>query len=330
MTVLLAGDIGATKADLAVFSAEGGARDPRAEATLASADYPSLEALLRSYLEGVDVSVERASLAVAGPVINGRAHMTNLDWTADEQDLAGALGLSSVDLLNDLVATATCVPHLDEDDLHTLSAGEELAGGAIAVIAPGTGLGEAFLTWHDDHYVAHATEGGHTDFAPNDEIQDGLLRYLREQHGHVSYERVCCGMGLPDIYTYLKSIGYAKEPDWLRERLSGAEDPNPIIVEAAMDTDRLCPLCRAVLDVFVSVLGAEAGNLALKVLATGGVYLGGGIPPRILPILEGDTFIDAFLGKGRLAPMLARVPVRVILNPDAALLGAAYYGLAQV
>jgi len=325
--MLLAGDIGATKADLAVFSAKGGARNPRAEATLASADYPSLEALLRSYLERANVSVERASLAVAGPVIKGRAYMTNLGWTADEHDLAGSLGLSSVDLLNDLVATGTCVPHLDEDDLHTLSAGEAVPGGAIAIIAPGTGLGEAFLTWHEDQYVAHATEGGHTDFSPNDELQDGLLRYLRQRYGHVSYERVCCGLGLPDIYAYLKSIGHAKEPDWLRERLASAKDPNPVIVEAGMDRERECALCRAVLDVFVSVLGAETGNLALKVLATGGVYLGGGIPPRILPILEGETFMDAFLGKGRLGPMLSRVPVRVILNPDAALLGAAYHGL---
>lgn len=330
MTLLLAGDIGATKADLAVFSAEGGMRGPRAEATLASANYPSLEALLRSYLAGVDVSVERASLAVAGPVIKGCAHLTNLGWTADEHDLARKLGFSSVSLLNDLVATATCVPHLHKDDLHTLSAGEPLPGGTIAVIAPGTGLGEAFLTWHDDQYVAHATEGGHTDFGPNDELQDGLLRYLRERHGHVSYERVCCGLGLPDIYSYIKSIGYAKEPDWFREQLSGADDPNPIIVEAAMDADKSCPLCRAALDVFVSVLGAEAGNLALKVLATGGVYLGGGIPPRILPLLKGETFMGAFLGKGRLGPMLSRVPVRVILNPDAALLGAAYYGLARL
>ena len=325
--MLLAGDIGATKTSLAIYSAQAGARAPLTEATYASARYPHLESLLSEFLDQANLPVERAVLGVAGPVVGGRATITNLSWTIDEAQLQAALKLSSVQLLNDLQAIGYGVPFLQPEDLHTLNEGQPVPGGAIAVIAPGTGLGEAFLTWDGSRYHSHPTEGGHADFAPTNGMQADLLHYLLQRFDHVSYERVCSGMGLPNIYSYLKDTSYAEEPAWLAEQLAAVEDPTPIIVNAALDKDRQCGLCIATLDIFASILGAEAGNLALKVLATGGVYLGGGIPPRILSILEKRGFMASFRAKGRFAELMARLPVHVILNAQAALLGAACYGL---
>ena len=325
--MLLAGDIGGTKTNLAVFSPEAGIRAPLVEATFPSADYPSLEALVREFLPRVEVEVERASFGVAGPVVAGRASITNLPWVMAEEQLQDALHLSSVWLLNDLNAIAHAVPFLDPADLHTLNEGQPTPEETIAVIAPGTGLGEAFLTWDGARYRPHASEGGHADFAPNNPLEADLLRYLQERFEHVSYERVCSGRGLPNIYAFLKDSGYADEPDWLAEQLAAADDPTPIIANAALHNQRSCELCVATLSTFVSVLGAEAGNLALKVLASGGVYLGGGIPRRILPALKHERFMEAFRRKGRLSDLLANVPVHVILNPKVALLGAACHGL---
>lgn len=325
--MLLAGDIGGTKTSLAIYSREGGARAPLSDATFPSTLYPNLESLVREFLDQADVPVERATFGVAGPVVGGRATITNLSWVIDEAELQSALNLSAVRLLNDLEAIGYGVPFLEPEDLHTLNEGQPVPGGAIAVIAPGTGLGEAFLTWDGTRYRSHATEGGHTDFAPTNDRQVGLLRYLLERFDHVSYERVCSGMGLPNIYTYLKDSGYAEEPAWMAGELAAADDPTPVIVNAALDSERPCELCVATLDVFVSILGAEAGNLALKVLATGGVYVGGGIPPRILSILEHGPFMESFRSKGRFSDLMSRMPVHVILNPKVALLGAACHGL---
>jgi glucokinase len=313
----LAGDIGGTKTNLAIFSPEAGPRAPLAEATFPSGRYPSLEALVQEFLSRVNLKVERATFGVAGPVVAGQSRITNLPWVMDELQLQEALGLSGVRLLNDLEAIANGVPSLEPADLHTV--GERASEGAIAIIAPGTGLGEAYLTWDGSHYQAHASEGGHTDFAPINPMEIGLLSYLLERLGHVSYERVCSGRGIPNIYAYLRDSGYAEEPDWLAEQLAAADDPTPIIVNNALNSDRGCDLCAATLNSFVSILGTEAGNLALKVLATGGVYLGGGIPPRILPALEEERFLDAFRAKGRMSDL--------ILNPKVALLGAASHCL---
>ena len=325
--ILLAGDIGGTKTNLAVFSSEAGPRAPLVEKAFPSPDYPSLETLVREFLTQLDLKVERATFGVAGPVVDGRVRVTNLPWVIDERQLQETLALSSVRLLNDLEAIANSVPFLEPADLHTLNAGQPVPGGAIAIIAPGTGLGEAYLTWDGSRYRSHASEGGHTSFAPMDELEIELLRYLQARFAHVSCERVCSGIGLPNIYAYLKDSGYADEPAWLAEQLAAAGDPTPVIVNAALDGERPSELCVATLNVFVSALGAEAGNLALKVLATGGVYLGGGIPPRILPVLRQAQFMDTFRRKGRMSDLLARMPVHVILNPKAALLGTACYGL---
>lgn len=326
--MLLAGDVGGTKTDLAVFSGDGGPRQPLTQAELPSGRYASLEDLVREFLAQVRLPIDRACFAVAGPVIAGRAKTTNLPWLVDAGRLAEELGVSVVYLLNDLQAIAHAVPILEADDLETVNVGEPVEGGAMAVIAPGTGLGEAFLTWDGTRYQAHPSEGGHADFAPTNPVQIGLLEYLLERYEHVSVERVCSGLGIPHIYDYLRGRGIAPESAALAERLARAADRTPLIVEAALQPETPDPLSVATLETFVDVLGAEAGNLALKTLATGGVYLGGGIPPRIRSVLTSGRFMRAFQRKGRFAELLGRVPVQVIVC-RAALIGAARYGLER-
>lgn len=324
--MLLAGDVGGTKIDLAVFDPAVGLRAPLARAELPSADYPGLAAAVRAFLAGVQLPIERGSFAVAGPVLAGRARTTNLPWTLDEAELARDLGLRRVTLLNDLEAIARAVPLLGAADLHELNAGAALPGGAIAVIAPGTGLGEAFLTAEGDRYRAHPSEGGHTDFAPLTPLQRGLLEYMQARFDHVSYEMVCSGVGVPHLYAYLRERVAAPESPDLARDLAAAPDQTRLIVGAGLDPDRPDPLCAATLALFVEILAAEAGNLALKVLATGGVYLAGGLALRALPLLAGDHFAAAFRRKGRFTDFLAALPVRLILAP-AALLGAAARGM---
>jgi glucokinase len=320
--MLLAGDIGGTKTDLAIYSAEAGPRAPLVQAEFPSAHYPSLEAIAREFLANIKYPVERACFDVAGPVLEGRAKITNLPWIIDEQILKDDLGLKSVQVLNDLEAVARAVPILEADDLRTINPGEPVPGGTLAVIAPGTGLGEAFLTWDGARYLAHPSEGGHADFAPADSIQTALLEYLRMRDSHVSIERVCSGYGIPNIYDYLRDTGYAPETAEIARRLAAAADRTPIIIAAALDPTHPCPLCTETLNIFVAVLGAESGNMALKVLATGGVYLGGGIPKRIMPALQDGRFMEAFQRKGRLREVLASIPIHVITS-QAALIGAA-------
>jgi glucokinase len=225
-----------------------------------------------------------------------------------------------------LMAMAHAVPLLEAADLATLNVGEPDPHDTMAVIAPGTGLGEAFLTWGGSHYYAHPSEGGHTDFAPTNQLELGLLRYLLDRFEHVSYEQVCSGIGLPHLYAYLKETQPLTELTWVTEKLATVVDGNPVIFQAAMAEVDPSPLCIATLKTFSTILGAEAGNLALKVLATGGIYLGGGIPPRILSFLQAGEFMQAFVNKGRFSTLLSRIPVHVILNPKVALLGAAYHG----
>jgi glucokinase len=299
------------------------------EKTFRSGHYPSLESIVDEFLSEVKTPVARASFGVAGPVLGDQVRTTNLPWKIDARVLRSALGVGSVTLLNDLAAIARAVPRLGSADLHSLNPGRRVSGGAIGVIAPGTGLGEAFLTWDGRQYRTHASEGGHVDFGPTDETQSELLRFLRDRLDHVSYEWVCSGIGIPNIFAFVTETGRASEPAWLRDQLAAASDPTPIIVTAAMDTDRSCEACVETLKLFVAILGAEAGNLALKVMATGGIFIGGGIPPRILGALEKPRFMRAFVKKGRFSELLADVPVDVILNPKVALLGAACRGFEE-
>lgn len=327
--MLLAGDIGGTKTHLAVFSLAEGPRRPVAEEIFPSASYANLAEMVREFQEKTKLPIEYASFDVAGPVVGGKAQLTNLPWIVDGAALASELELRRVWLLNDLQATAYAVPHLTPTDLEPINRGEPTEYGAIAVVAPGTGLGEAFLVWTENSYMAYASEGGHTDFGPNDETQIELLRYMLKRYGHAGYERVCSGIGIPNIYDFFRDSRYATESAAFAARLDAAADRTPLIVQAALDEADPDPLCVATLDMFVSILGAEAGNLALKVLATGGVYLGGGIPRRILPKLQTGRFMEAFVNKGRFSAMMSRIPVYVVLT-QAALTGAARYGLERM
>lgn len=325
--IMLAADLGGTKTNMALYAAERGLYDPISEDSQPSGKYDSFDELLQDfYSKNKGIQISSASLAVAGPVVSGKASITSLHWEIDENVLKSTLDVESVWLMNDLVATARYIPHLRPGDIYTVHNVEQEPGGAKAVIAPGTGLGEAYLTWDGGFYHAYGSEGGHVDFAPADRLQEGLLEYLRKGFEHVSYERVCSGRGLPNIYEYLESAGYGEGAEEFRYKLAKTADPTPLIVNSALDVTAPCDLCRKTLELFVSVLGAAAGNLALNVMATGGVYLGGGIPPRILQSIDSDNFKSAFFQKGRMADLLKRLPVYVILNPKAALLGAAAYG----
>ncbi len=326
MPLLLAGDIGGTKTHLGIFSREKGLRAPLAEADYLSAQFPDLLSIIRKFLEDTKLAADAACFGVAGPVVKGTARVTNLPWLLSEKQLGRELNLKSVILLNDLEAIACAVPLLTSADLHTLNAGRPVPKGNMAVIAPGTGLGEAFLTWDGTGYRGHASEGGHTDFAPNGMLERELLGYLQDKLGHVSYESVCSGPGISNIYCFLRERCYAAEPSWLSDRLAGEKDLAPVIAGVALSNENRCDLCMMTLELFVSILGAEAGNMALKVLATNGVYIGGGIPRRILTFLENGQLMKSFRNKGRMSDLISGMPVFVILNPKVALLGAAWYG----
>ncbi len=323
---MLAGDVGGTKINVAIYTKEAGLHAPLLETTFPSMNYPSLKALLQDFLAQTDIQVTRACFGVAGPVVNGQARITNLPWVLDEVELATELGFDSFTLVNDLVAIASGVPFLEPSDLRTLHPGHAQPGGALAVVAPGTGLGEAYLTWDGKRYRPHASEGGHCDFSPTNALEVELLRYLQARLGRVSCERVCSGLGIPNIYAFLRDGGYAEEPAWLAEEIAVAHDPTPVIVGTATKNNPSSELCRKTLEMFIAILGTEAGNMALRVLATGGVYLGGGIPTHIADALDSDTFRTAFRNKGRLSSLLMQIPVYLILNPKTALLGAAAYG----
>jgi glucokinase len=327
--MLLAGDIGGTKTNLAIFSSQTELRTPLREATFPSAHYPGLEKIVHEFLSGSNIVIERACFGVPGPVIEGKARITNLPWLLQEAHLQEKLHIPSVRLLNDLSAMAYAIPLLEQADLCLLNSNMPETHGPLAVVAPGTGLGEAFLTWDGSCYHAYASEGGHADFAPTNQCEIGLLRYLLERFEHVSYEQVCSGLGIPHIYAYLQETSCIDELPAYRSKFAEAGDITPIILQAATDKQRPSPLCVLTLKMFASILGAEAGNLALKVLATGGVYFGGGIPPRILSFLKEDAFMQAFKRKGRLSEFLSHIPVYVILNPKVPLMGAAYYGFEK-
>jgi glucokinase len=320
--VILAGDIGGTHTRLAFFQERGGGLTAVAEETFPSREHASLEAVLQKFIAAHSFPITCACFGIAGPVGHGRCDATNLPWVVDSSLVARELGLKSVGLINDLEANAWGVAVLETKDFVVLNEGAAGASGNAAIISAGTGLGEAGLYWDGKRHRPFATEGGHTDFAPRNRLEVELLEYLLKQFQRVSYERIVSGPGLLNIYRFLRDSGRSEEPPWLAEQMRQAE-PGAVISQAALSGRS--ELCTQALDLFVSLYGAEAGNLALKVMATGGVFLGGGIAPKIIQRLKDPVFLNAFTAKGRMKPLLQAMPVRVILNDQTALLGAARF-----
>lgn len=317
--ILLAGDIGGTKTHLALFRLGAKNLTILRQQRFLSHGYPGPSAMIKAFLKGRRSVVASACLGVAGPVLNESCKGANLPWVVEAALIQKDLGCA-VTLINDLEATAYGIGCLPSTAFASLQKGHAKGQAPIAVLAAGTGLGEAALVWDGKQYRAVASEGGHADFAPRNELEVALWRYLSKKFGHVSYERVLSGPGKLDLYYFLRQRKKTPQPAWLTKAFR-EKDPSRVVSESALSGR--CAICAEALDMFVSILGAEAGNLALKVLARGGVYLGGGIPPTILPKLKDKTFLEAFLDKGRLSAVLTDIPVRVILDDRAAIFGAA-------
>lgn len=320
--MILAGDIGGTNTRLAFADEKAGCLTLVAEATFSSREHASLESVLRKFLSAHPIPITRAAFGIAGPVRHGRCDATNLPWVVDSHLVAREIGLERVGLINDLEANAYGVAALQREDFVLLNEGAVNAEGNAAIISAGTGLGQAVLYWDGRQHHPFATEGGHADFAPRNHLEMALLEYLMKQFQRVSYERVVSGPGLLNIYRFLRDTGRGEEPQWLAERMR-EQDPSAVISQSALRGES--DLCAQALDLFVTLYGAEAGNLALKVMATGGVYLGGGIAPKIVEELRAPAFLNAFTSKGRMRPLLQAMSVRVILNQKTALLGAARF-----
>jgi glucokinase len=321
--LILAGDVGGTKTYLGLFQSTGNGFTSVAEHRYSSADFAGPAELLAAFVAHTGHRPDRVVLGVPGSVRHLPVKPVNLPWCIDPDQVRTHLGVAEVHLLNDLQATAYGTLALRAEDLSVLNPGQVDREGNIAVIAAGTGLGEGGLFWAGHRYVSIASEGGHTDFSPSTDLEAELWRYLFDRYGHVSWERVVSGPGLVHLYDFLRETGRGKEPDWLRRELEQG-DRAGVIAQAAMEGS--CPLAAQAFDLFVSLYGAEAGNLALKLLATGGVYVAGGIAPKIAGKLQEGRFMKAFRAKGRMADTVGTMPVRIVLNDRAGLLGAAHWG----
>lgn len=315
----LSGDIGGTKTRLALIEAQGPRLRIEQEMTYPSRDYADFETLLEEFLSGGKPPAH-AAFGIAGPVQGREARTTNLPWRIDAAALEERFGLARCTLLNDLEATAWGLGALGADDLLTLQPGAPNASGNAAVIAAGTGLGEAGLYWDGRGHRPFATEGGHASFSPSDEMDIALLRHFQQKHRHVSWERVVSGMGLVGLHEFLVLYRQASVPQWLAEQMRSGDAAAAVAQAGLTGRD---DICFEALVWFVRLYGAEAGNLALKTMSRGGLYVGGGIAPKILPLLQDGAFLDAFRDKGRMRPLLEEMPVKVILNDRAGLYGPA-------
>ncbi len=327
--LILAGDIGATKTNLALFERASFPKKVLRETKYKNREFFGITDIVASFLAEGREKPTLACFGVAGPVRNNRVRMTNLNWLIDGRELARRFTIGKIFLINDLVATAMGAPLLGEDELFPVNAGKKDPMGNIGVIAPGTGLGEAFLLQENNRRLAVASEGGHADFAPRNRQQLELLDFLWKREQHVSIEKVCSGIGLPNIHAYLAASSPGSEDPVVSQAAQGEQ--TPCIVQtalAALEAGDQDHICLRTISVFFDVLAAEAANLALKVLSTGGIYIGGGLCPRMLPVLQTDRFMDIFV-RGVYREMLAEIPVSIILNAKTALLGAAAYGLER-
>ena len=322
---ILAGDVGGTKVHLALFKFVAGRLEQIRDRRYSAQQFSGLEDIAKQFLDSDTPHL--ACFGAAGPVRDGCIQTTNLPWTLDSKELAVTLNLKHVFLINDAEANGYGIAELSPEQIYVLSPGDEEPTRNRAVIAAGTGLGEVYLVWNGSSYLPYPSEGGHADFAPRNEDEFELYVYLKQKYkSHISYDRVVTGQGLTNIYEFLRDVRNMEIPAWLGERIS-REDPNAVISELALS--RKSAICEKALDMFVAAYGAEAGNLALKVLSTGGLYVGGGIAPRILVKLKDGAFLQAFTDKGRLNSVLRRIPVRIVLDSRAALLGAASYAKAR-
>ena len=327
MMRVIAGDIGGTKTRLALAVVDGARMRVQfeIETEYASGNYPTFDALLADFLKDRHTP-ERAAFGIAGPVLNRIGSATNLPWRIEADALQRRFGFKDCTLLNDLEATACGIPALGPDDLLELRPGAADACGNAAVIAAGTGLGEAGLYWDGQRHHPYASEGGHASFSPQDELEIAFLRHLQLRHPHVSWERVVSGMGLCNLHDFLRIYRDLPAPQWLEQEMRKG-DAAAVISKAALDGSDA--ICVETLQRFVRLYGSEAGNLALKTMSRGGMYVGGGIAPKILPLIKGETFTEVFLGKGRMRALLEAMPLRVILNDRAALFGAALCAARQ-
>ena len=324
--MILAGDVGGTKVHLALYDFSNGKLTYTREERFPAKEYSGLEAIVKEFV-GAD-NVTAACFGVPGPVRDGRLRLTNLPWTLDSRELTLSLGIPHVFLINDLEANGYGIAELTSEQIYTLSEGDTSQIGNRALIAAGTGLGEGLLIWNGHMHVPFPSEGGHADYSPRNEDEIDLLRFLKQKYnGRISWERVVSGMGMTNIYEFLRDVRGAEEPAWLAEEIAAAADPNSVITETGLSAK--AEICERTLDMFVSAYGAESGNLALKVLSVGGLYVGGGIGPRILEKLKDGAFLRAFQDKGRLSQLLINMPVRVILESRAAVLGAAAFAEAR-
>ena len=314
----LAGDIGGTKTNLALF--EEGSFEPKELQKFPSGDYPNLRSIVLEYKKKVSLKdVQMACFAIAGPVQNGVCKATNLPWVVETAELSEAIGIPHVFLINDLEANAHALAILPKENLITLYAGKGKKVGNQTVISPGTGLGEAGLFWDGEQHHPFASEGGHCEFGPRDEVQLDLSRYLMRRFGHASYERILSGPGLFNLYEFFRDELKRSEP----KKLTEGEDPAKVITEFAVNGES--DLCVDTLNLFVSILGSESSNSVLKYMALGGLFLGGGIPPKIMPFLKEKSFLEGFFDKGRFRPLLEEVPIFVIDDDKAALKGSAHF-----
>ncbi|HWB90580.1 MAG TPA: glucokinase [Puia sp.] len=317
---ILAADVGGTKTNIARYRADHEGLTVIEQKRYISKDYPSLSAIIHEFSAGQ--LPELISAAIAGPVVNGKSKLTNLPWVLDSVAMTSEMGVP-VSFINDLEATAYGLAGLGRDELATLATGDPAAHGNIAIIAPGTGLGEAGLFWDGSRYHPFATEGGHSDFAPRTATDVEIFFQLQQQFGHVSWERVVSGMGIKNIFDCLVAIRKQKVPDRLMERMQD-EDPAAVISESALKQEDL--LCAETMNLFVRYLATEASSLVLKLMATGGLFVAGGIPPKILPLLQTESWTKNFDNNGRMHELSERIPVQVVLNDKMALQGAAYFG----
>lgn len=325
MSMVVAGDIGGTKTRLAIIEVTGSQVRIEREAAFPSRDFATFDALLAEFLADMQTP-QLAAFGIAGPVQGRAVRTTNLPWFIEADVLQQRFGFRRCLLLNDLEAVAYGLPALGEADLLILQTGVPGAQGNIAVIAAGTGLGEAGLFWDGQQHHPYATEGGHSSFSAQSELEMELLRYLQRRYAHVSWERVVSGMGLPDLHDFMRLYRKAPVPPWLAEEM-GAGDAAAVVSRAALAKSD--DICVETLALFVRLYGAEAGNLALKTMSRGGLYVGGGIAPKILPLLQDEAFLQAFLNKGRMRHVLEAMPLRVILNDRVALYGPALCAARQ-